>query len=117
MLHEVFEPGQCPWPDPLQLIGDERFQQPCKRPAFQDDFRLTRQQRLLALGLQAPFVLRASYEWNPHTLVGEGMPLVPDEPTLTDRLPTRAEVSWELPDGPFTYFRAQVTGLELRLAG
>ena len=29
------------------------------------------------------------------------------------RVPTRAEVSWELPNGPFAYFRAQVTTLEL----
>lgn len=28
------------------------------------------------------------------------------------RLPTRAEVSWELPEGRFTYFRGVVTGLE-----
>jgi hypothetical protein len=27
------------------------------------------------------------------------------------RIPTRAEVSWELPGGPFTYFRARVTDL------
>lgn len=29
------------------------------------------------------------------------------------RVPTRAEVAWELPDGRFTYFRGLVTGLEL----
>lgn len=29
------------------------------------------------------------------------------------RVPTRTEVSWELPDGRFTYFRGRVTGLEL----
>jgi hypothetical protein len=29
------------------------------------------------------------------------------------RIPTRAEVSWELPDGVFTYFRCRITGLEL----
>jgi hypothetical protein len=29
------------------------------------------------------------------------------------RVPTWAEVSWELPEGLFTYFRAKVTGLEL----
>ena len=29
------------------------------------------------------------------------------------RIPTKAEVHWTLPDGPFTYFRATVTGLEL----
>ena len=29
------------------------------------------------------------------------------------RIPTHAEVHWTLPDGPFTYFRANVTGLEL----
>ncbi len=28
------------------------------------------------------------------------------------RIPTRAEVRWELPDGPFVYWRATVTGLE-----
>jgi hypothetical protein len=28
------------------------------------------------------------------------------------RLPTTAEVSWLLPDGPFTYFRVRVTGLQ-----
>jgi hypothetical protein len=28
-------------------------------------------------------------------------------------IPTRAEVSWELPDGPFTWFRATITTLEL----
>ena len=27
------------------------------------------------------------------------------------RVPTRAEVAWLLRDGPFTYFRGQVTGL------
>jgi hypothetical protein len=29
------------------------------------------------------------------------------------RIPTRAEVHWELPDGPFTYWRGRVTALEL----
>lgn len=29
------------------------------------------------------------------------------------RIPTRIEVRWELPEGPFTYFRAEVTSLEL----
>jgi hypothetical protein len=29
------------------------------------------------------------------------------------RVPTRAEVMWELPEGPFPYFRARITGLEL----
>ncbi|HSJ73013.1 MAG TPA: DUF6544 family protein [Miltoncostaeaceae bacterium] len=29
------------------------------------------------------------------------------------RVPRRAEVAWELPDGPFTYWRGEVTGLEL----
>ncbi len=29
------------------------------------------------------------------------------------RVPTRAEVRWELPDGLFTYFRARITGLDL----
>lgn len=29
------------------------------------------------------------------------------------RIPTRAEVRWELPDGPFTYFRCTVTSAEL----
>jgi hypothetical protein len=29
------------------------------------------------------------------------------------RLPTRAEVRWELPDGPFTYWRGTVTSVEL----
>jgi hypothetical protein len=33
------------------------------------------------------------------------------------RLPTRAEVSYELPDGPFTYWRGRVTSLELRDQG
>jgi hypothetical protein len=28
------------------------------------------------------------------------------------RVPRRAEAAWELPDGPFTYFRAYVTALE-----
>ena len=28
-------------------------------------------------------------------------------------IPTRAEVSWELPDGLFTWFRATITTLEL----
>jgi hypothetical protein len=27
------------------------------------------------------------------------------------RIPTTAEVTWELPDGPFTYFRGTVTNL------
>lgn len=30
------------------------------------------------------------------------------------RVPTRAEVGWDLPDGPFTYWRGRVTGIELR---
>ena len=29
------------------------------------------------------------------------------------RVPTAAEVVWQLPDGPFPYFRARVTGLEV----
>ena len=29
------------------------------------------------------------------------------------RIPTRGEVRWLLPEGPFTYWRARVTGLEL----
>ena len=29
------------------------------------------------------------------------------------RMPTHAEVSWELPDGVFTYFRCRIAGLEL----
>ena len=29
------------------------------------------------------------------------------------RVPTAAEVAWELPDGPFPYFRGRVTSLEL----
>jgi hypothetical protein len=29
------------------------------------------------------------------------------------RIPTRAEVRWELPDGPFTYWRGTVTSLDL----
>ncbi len=29
------------------------------------------------------------------------------------RLPTRGEVRWELPDGPFTYWRGTITSLEL----
>ena len=30
------------------------------------------------------------------------------------RVPTRGEVRWELPDGPFTYWRGRITSLELR---
>lgn len=30
------------------------------------------------------------------------------------RVPTRAEVRWELPDGPFTYWRGTITAVELR---
>lgn len=30
------------------------------------------------------------------------------------RVPTRGEVHWELPEGPFTYWRGRVTSLELR---
>jgi hypothetical protein len=30
------------------------------------------------------------------------------------RVPTRAEVRWELPDGPFTYWRGSITSVELR---
>jgi hypothetical protein len=30
------------------------------------------------------------------------------------RLPTRGEVRWELPDGPFTYWRGTISSLELR---
>ena len=33
------------------------------------------------------------------------------------RVPTRAEVRWELPDGPFTYWRGTITSLELVLQG
>ncbi len=95
MLHEVLERGQCPWADPLQLVGDERLEQPPERAASQDDLGLTGQQGLIALWLQAPFVPRASQERNPHTLVGEGMPLVPDEPTLADR-DTPAEIAGSL---------------------
>jgi hypothetical protein len=29
------------------------------------------------------------------------------------RVPTRGEVRWELPDGPFTYWRGRITSLEL----
>ena len=29
------------------------------------------------------------------------------------RVPRRAEVAWELPEGPFTYWRAEVTALEV----
>ena len=29
------------------------------------------------------------------------------------RVPTAAEVAWELPDGPFTYFRGRLTSLEV----
>jgi len=29
------------------------------------------------------------------------------------RVPTRGEVSWELPEGPFTYWRGNITSLEL----
>jgi hypothetical protein len=30
------------------------------------------------------------------------------------RIPTHAEVRWELPDGPFTYWRSAITSLEMR---
>jgi hypothetical protein len=33
------------------------------------------------------------------------------------RVPRRAEVAWELPEGPFTYWRAEVTALEVVTAG
>jgi hypothetical protein len=33
------------------------------------------------------------------------------------RVPTRAEVAWELAEGPFVYFRCRVTGVELLGAG
>ena len=29
------------------------------------------------------------------------------------RIPTRAEVHWTLPDGPFTHFQATITAVEL----
>jgi hypothetical protein len=29
-------------------------------------------------------------------------------------VPTRGEVRWELPEGPFTYWRGTITSLELR---
>lgn len=32
------------------------------------------------------------------------------------RIPTRGEVRWELPDGPFTYWRGRITSLELHSA-
>jgi hypothetical protein len=31
------------------------------------------------------------------------------------RLPTKAEVRWDLPEGPFTYWSGEITGLELLL--
>jgi hypothetical protein len=33
------------------------------------------------------------------------------------RLPTRGEVRWELPDGPFTYWRGTVTSADLEPYG
>ena len=33
------------------------------------------------------------------------------------RVPRRAEVAWDLPEGPFTYWRAEVTALEAITAG
>jgi hypothetical protein len=37
-----------------------------------------------------------------------------DHATLAGiRVPTRAEVTWELPDGPFSYWRGTITSLEL----
>jgi hypothetical protein len=30
------------------------------------------------------------------------------------RIPTRAEVRWELPEGPFTYSRGTIAALEMR---
>ncbi len=95
MLHEVLERGECPRADPAQLVGNERLEQPSERAAFQDDLGLTRQQRLIVLRLHAPLVPRASHEWNPHTLVCEGAPLVPDEPALADR-DTSAEIAGSL---------------------
>jgi hypothetical protein len=29
-------------------------------------------------------------------------------------IPTRGEVRWELPEGPFTYWRGTITSFELR---
>lgn len=110
MLHEVFERGQCPWADPLHLVADERLEQPPEQTAFQHDLGVTRQQRLIALGSHAPFVPRASHEWDSNTLVGEGMPLVPDEPTLVD-CDTPAEIARSL--GPDTLReRSLAAGIE-----
>jgi hypothetical protein len=64
-----------------------------KRP--QVDLGLTDQERLIAFGLERPFVRCASDERNPHALVGEGMPLVPDKPPLADR-DTAAEITGSL---------------------
>jgi hypothetical protein len=95
MLHELLERGERPWTDPLQLVGNERLEQPPERAALQDDLGLTRQQGLIFLWLHAPFVPCPSHEWNPHTLISEGAPLVPDEPTLADR-DTPAEIAGSL---------------------
>jgi hypothetical protein len=113
VLHEVLERGQCAWADPLQLVGDERLEQPSERAAPQDDLGSARQQRLIALWLHAPLVPRRGQDWNPHTLVGEGVPLVPGEPALADR-DTAAEIARSLCADALRE-RSLATGVENRL--
>ena len=76
----------------------------------------------VAVGLDfdaAGDIVRASAAGRPHP---EGKLVVPRpwagefgsyEVVAGVHVPTRAEVRWELPDGPFTYWRGRVTSLEL----
>ena len=98
VIHEVLERGQGAWADPLQLVGDQRLEQPPERAALQDNLGSARQQRLIALWLHAPLVPRRSQEWNPHTLVGGRAPLVPGEPALADRGVTAEQAGDGSPD-------------------
>ncbi len=64
-------------------------------------------------------VLGASAPDRPRTADGRAVP-TPWRGAFSDhgelgglRVPRRAEVAWQLPEGPFTYWRAEVTGLEV----
>jgi hypothetical protein len=64
-------------------------------------------------------IARSSTDARPRA-VGEELVPTPWAGTFRDyavvggvRVPTRGEVRWELPDGPFTYWRGEITSLEL----
>jgi Family of unknown function (DUF6544) len=63
--------------------------------------------------------VRAAFGHRPHlegkkTVVRPWIGLYSDYAEIGGiRIPTRAEVHWELPDGPLTYFRGEIVGVEL----